>query len=105
MSRLANTVHTGIAKTYVGPDTGYLADNPSECRIYIYTARLEIRFTPNTVCPRSIDPFDIVSYYINQVKTSWTYGTHKHGPLLIDRYLCSRYTIPVRVVTRERWEI
>ena len=25
-----------------------------------------------TICPRSLDPFDIVSYYIYWVKTSWT---------------------------------
>ena len=27
-----------------------------------------------TVCPRSNDPFDIESYYINWVTTSWTYS-------------------------------
>ena len=27
-----------------------------------------------TVCPRSLDPFHIVSYYINWVKTSGTQG-------------------------------
>ena len=28
----------------------------------------------NTVCPRSSDPFYIVSYYIKWVTTSWTYS-------------------------------
>ena len=27
---------------------------------------------PRTVCPRSLDPFHVVSYYIELVKTSWT---------------------------------
>ena len=30
--------------------------------------------TDNTVCPRSSDPFYIVSYYIKWVTTSWTYS-------------------------------
>ena len=29
----------------------------------------------NTVCPRSNDPFCIVTYYIKWVTTSWTYST------------------------------
>ena len=29
--------------------------------------------TQHTVCPRSSDPFPIVSYYIKCVTTSWTY--------------------------------
>ena len=28
-----------------------------------------------TGCPRSLDQFYIVSYYIKRVTTSWTYGT------------------------------
>ena len=28
-----------------------------------------------TVCPRTSDPFDILSYYIKWVITSWTYST------------------------------
>ena len=28
-----------------------------------------------TVCPRSSDPFNIVTYYIKWVTTSWTYST------------------------------
>ena len=28
----------------------------------------------STVCPRSLDPFHIVSYYIKLVKTSWPYS-------------------------------
>ena len=34
--------------------------------------------THSTVCPRSLDPFYIVRYYIKCVKTSWTYST-LHG--------------------------
>ena len=30
-----------------------------------------------TVCPRSSDPFYIVSYYIKWVTTSWTYSINK----------------------------
>ena len=32
----------------------------------------------STVCPRSSDPFYVVSYYINWVTTSWTYGIVKY---------------------------
>ena len=28
-----------------------------------------------TLCPRSLDPFYSVSYFIKRVKTSWTYST------------------------------
>ena len=28
-----------------------------------------------TICPRSVDPFFIVTYYIKWIKTSWTYST------------------------------
>ena len=29
-----------------------------------------------TACPRSLDPFHIIIYYIKWVKTSWTYSIH-----------------------------
>ena len=32
-----------------------------------------------TVCPRSSDPFYIVTYYIKWVTTSWTYIVKKFG--------------------------
>ena len=31
-----------------------------------------------TECPRSLDPFYVVAYYINWVKTSWTYCNLYH---------------------------
>ena len=31
--------------------------------------------TPCTLCPKSLDPFHIVTYYIKLVKTLWTYST------------------------------
>ena len=31
----------------------------------------------STVCPRSLGPFYIVSYYMNWVKTCWTYSVIK----------------------------
>ena len=31
----------------------------------------------STVCPRSSDPFYIVTYYIKWVTTSWTYSIYK----------------------------
>ena len=31
-------------------------------------------YTPDTVCPRSSDPFDVVTYYMKWVTTSWTYS-------------------------------
>ena len=42
----------------------------------IYTTitwKLNWQITSFTVCPRSIDPFYIASYYLKWVKTSWTY--------------------------------
>ena len=32
-------------------------------------------FAQYTVCPRSTDPFYIVTYYIEWVTTSWTYSS------------------------------
>ena len=32
-------------------------------------------FNLYTVCPKSLDPFDKVSYFIKLVKTSWTFST------------------------------
>ena len=31
----------------------------------------------NTVCPRSSDPFYIVTYYIKWATSSWTYGKYQ----------------------------
>ena len=41
---------------------------------------------PSTVCPRSLDPFYIVIYYIKGVQTSWTYSSRK--PRADFFYLC-----------------
>ena len=44
---------------------------------YIYAI---CRFVLNSaICPRSLDPFYIVSFYIKWVKTSWTYTTCQGG--------------------------
>ena len=40
----------------------------------LYPLDLTYRYLLITVCPRSLDPFLIVSYHINWVKTSWTYS-------------------------------
>ena len=40
------------------------------------------RETSCTVCPGSSDPFDIVSYYIKWVTTSWTHGNFLLGQKL-----------------------
>ena len=32
---------------------------------------------PTTICPRSSDPFCIVTYYIRLVTTSWTYSSKR----------------------------
>ena len=29
----------------------------------------------STICPRSLDPFHAVGYFIDWIKTSWTYST------------------------------
>ena len=42
--------------------------NNRNCRIFNECT------TVSTVCPRSSDPFYIVSYYIKWVTTSWTYS-------------------------------
>ena len=31
------------------------------------------KYNPNTACPRCLGPFYVEPYYINRVKTSWTY--------------------------------
>ena len=38
------------------------------------SAALPKNWTQNTVCPRSSDPFHIVSFCIKWVTTSWTYS-------------------------------
>ena len=40
--------------------------------------RSRIKGYKHTVCPRSLDPFHIVSHYIKWVKTPWTYNRFKH---------------------------
>ena len=46
----------------------------------------------DTVCPRSSDPFYIVTYYINWVPTSWIYSilyycmSQKSSPFLYSKY-------------------
>ena len=39
------------------------------------TAKPNITFM-NTICPRSLDPIYIVTYYIKWVKTPWTYSMY-----------------------------
>ena len=36
-----------------------------------------------TVCPSSLDPFHVVSHYINWAKNSWTDSTCWFGPFYI----------------------
>ena len=36
--------------------------------------RPSVRFQVDTICPRSLDPFYVETYYISLVKTSWTYS-------------------------------
>ena len=51
----------------------------------LFLSRLRQRLQPpastqvSTVCPRSSDPFHIVSYYINWVTSSWTYSIMLHN--------------------------
>ena len=33
------------------------------------------KFSLDTMCPRSSDPYYIVTYYMKRVTTSWTYST------------------------------
>ena len=41
---------------------------------YRYTISISMHCV-RTICPRSSDPFYIVSYSVNWVTTSWTYST------------------------------
>ena len=41
-----------------------------------YNTKIKI---PITVCPRSLDPFNIVDYHIQWVWTSWAYRTLPHS--------------------------
>ena len=36
-----------------------------------------------TVCPKNLDPFYIITYYINWIKTFWTYRNIHHSLLLL----------------------
>ena len=42
-----------------------------------------------TICPRCLDPYCIVNYYINWAKTSWTYSTPRkcEGKVLEQIYI------------------
>jgi len=42
---------------------------------YTYAPSSELPSNLSTICPRSSDPFYIVSYYIKWVTTSWTHST------------------------------
>ena len=44
--------------------------------IILYLFILFICLSTITICPRGSDPFYIVTYYIEWVKTSWTYSTN-----------------------------
>ena len=44
-----------------------------------------------SVCPRSSDPFYIVSYYIESVTTSWTYS-------ILDSYYCPVLRLPIQLI-------
>ena len=44
-----------------------------------YLSSIQIRIHMFTVCPRSLDPFYEVTYYIKWFETAWTYGV-KHIP-------------------------
>ena len=51
-----------------------------------------------TVCPRSSDPFYIVSYYIKWVTTSWTHSCifiHSHT---IDKEICMIWCLLIHSV-------
>ena len=41
-------------------------------------AAVAFSWTWHTVCPRSSDPFYVVTYYIELVTTSWTYSNSVH---------------------------
>ena len=55
----------------------------TSCTVYRY-------FCP-AVCPRSSDPFHIVSYYINWVTTSWTYSTRLDDKRILHIPACNKY--------------
>ena len=44
--------------------------------MYAVGCTIQFRTFPDTVCPRSSDPFYIVSYYIKWVTTSWHTVSH-----------------------------
>ena len=48
--------------------------NLNSSNIIIHTLQFSDRLWQSTVCPRSSDPFYIVTYYIKLVTTSWTEG-------------------------------
>ena len=64
--------------------------------IFLYVIDL-FSIRKSTICPRSLDPFNIVSYYVKWAKTSWTYSVH-----FILFYQGHFYSCPfVRTTTRD----
>ena len=56
-----------------------------------------------TVCPRSSDPFHIVSYYIKCLTTSWTYSSYcKRVEILMSNAISISPTLVDGAVTREQ---
>ena len=49
-------------------------------------------FYVNTVCPRSSDPFYILTFYIKLVTTSWTDGTMDfNGKFYVTKNVCKHF--------------
>ena len=77
MKKVRFTAH---ANSGVGPDTSTLfeteQDYPVTRYLVIFSTMKSAGHEPNnTLCPRSLDPIYIVTYYMKQVKTSWTDST------------------------------
>ena len=68
-----------IASRYIQVDnTSLTYSNPDKCFWYrrkCINSNIKSKCVCCTVCPRSLYPFYIMSYYINWAKTSWTYST------------------------------
>ena len=62
-----------LAKNYFFVQTFLNMSSMDHC-VTISPLYLVIHYT---VCPRSLDPYHIVSYYINWVKTSGTYSIYR----------------------------
>ena len=74
MSNFSNTVTFQELLEEIDEDGSGEIEFGEFCQVRPNLCRVVIDYSYNTGCPRSSDPFYIVTYYIIWVTTSWTDG-------------------------------